>query len=370
VKSIGPALDAVIMHALAPNPAARPATAQGLRDMLSNAVPFAEALEEEQVADLLAAMLGDDPGPFRLRLPSMILRSLEAEGSSWAERRLRAEDSGIVEALTNPGLPVEDVGIRFESEMPPADDDTQQTGTGSLDEDSDFLTDDPTAVATDDVLRQVRAEREVYQSSHPPPSPITSDQPTAIATDELVAEARREEATKPSIKSDMDSDQPTAMLSDDLLQEARAPVGLDTSDSTEMLSGTDLNDLRVDDDLPEEATEMLSPETIAAIKAEAAGDVPLDAPDWLRNGLVADDVTDPLNDVVRQQFQQGMDLELVRSEMQRSSDRPSNFPEPPLSTATSKPPPPPMLALGMSTKTLVLLVAALVLLSVLAAWLF
>lgn len=81
-------LDQVLMAALAPDRDDRPRSALDLRNMLSAAVPFAEALDHEQVAELLDAMLGDELGRAAGDIPqdASIEMGIESLPSSSATR--------------------------------------------------------------------------------------------------------------------------------------------------------------------------------------------------------------------------------------------------------------------------------------------
>jgi hypothetical protein len=59
-REVPPALDAVVMAALEPDRDKRIPTARELRRRLAQAVPAAAAVDDEQLAELIAAMLGDE----------------------------------------------------------------------------------------------------------------------------------------------------------------------------------------------------------------------------------------------------------------------------------------------------------------------
>ena len=65
-----PALDAAVLAALAPDPAARPGTANELRRMLGEAMPSALSVDSTRISELLQNVLHDKIEAERLELPS------------------------------------------------------------------------------------------------------------------------------------------------------------------------------------------------------------------------------------------------------------------------------------------------------------
>ncbi len=110
VQDVPPALDEVVLAALAPRPDDRPPNAKVFRRMLASALPEAMTLDSAHLADLLLSVAGAELAETRHTLPEEISRVLQAEqlrvaGLEQEEREVsgagasRAEKS-IVEAMT------------------------------------------------------------------------------------------------------------------------------------------------------------------------------------------------------------------------------------------------------------------------------
>ncbi len=102
--NISPALDDAVLAALAPDRETRPTSALAFRDLLSEAVPIAEALDEEQIAELLHAVLGEEMIRVADRMPAFV--SMELRFSSTGTTTNPAErphfDERALESLTGP----------------------------------------------------------------------------------------------------------------------------------------------------------------------------------------------------------------------------------------------------------------------------
>jgi serine/threonine-protein kinase len=99
-SKIPPALDSMLLQALAVRPADRPATAREFRDMLAEAVPFAEALDEDQVAELLHSMVGEEMDRERSKLGDHVVLALGADTDH--PRGVLSDD--VIGQLTSPGV--------------------------------------------------------------------------------------------------------------------------------------------------------------------------------------------------------------------------------------------------------------------------
>ncbi|MEM9194806.1 MAG: hypothetical protein AAGF12_36850, partial [Myxococcota bacterium] len=100
VPKVTSALDEAILKGLAKNIDDRPATALDFRNLLAKAVPFAEALDEEQVAELLHTVLGDKMKDDLQSLPDAVSRVMSgAELTEPGYKNLPAE---VLETLTSP----------------------------------------------------------------------------------------------------------------------------------------------------------------------------------------------------------------------------------------------------------------------------
>lgn len=96
---ITPALDDAIMAALNPKRDLRPPSAREFRQMLATAVPFAEALDHEQVAELLDVVLGDELDRAVRQLPEQATANL---GQETTQSQVGGEEvfSEVLDALT------------------------------------------------------------------------------------------------------------------------------------------------------------------------------------------------------------------------------------------------------------------------------
>ena len=77
LPSIPPALDAVVLSALAEDPDARPATAQEFRRRLGDALPRALAVDAESLSELMIASMADQIERDRAALPESVVLKLE-----------------------------------------------------------------------------------------------------------------------------------------------------------------------------------------------------------------------------------------------------------------------------------------------------
>ena len=93
---IGDALDRAVLRALSPERDGRPPTALAFRRILSGAVPFADAMDEEQVSELLHVMLGDEFSRKRDRLPQIVALEL-------GDVPARDSMPEVLDTLTEPG---------------------------------------------------------------------------------------------------------------------------------------------------------------------------------------------------------------------------------------------------------------------------
>ncbi len=104
--NISPGLDDAVLAALAPDRETRPASAFAFRNLLSEAVPIAEALDDEQIAELLHAVLGEEMTRVADRMPAFV--SMELKFSSTAtttdpeQRRPTHLEERALESLTGP----------------------------------------------------------------------------------------------------------------------------------------------------------------------------------------------------------------------------------------------------------------------------
>lgn len=96
-QNLSPALSDVVMRALAKNPDDRPASALEFRKQLAEAMPFADALDEEQVSELLHVMLGDEFNRKKNQLPGIVALEIEDAPS----KELSPE---VLDTLTSPSL--------------------------------------------------------------------------------------------------------------------------------------------------------------------------------------------------------------------------------------------------------------------------
>jgi serine/threonine-protein kinase len=98
-----PALDDAVLAALAPDRETRPESALAFRDLLSEAVPIAEALDDEQIAELLHAVLGEEMIRVADRMPAFVSMELRfsSTGTTTNPERPHLEE-GALESLTGP----------------------------------------------------------------------------------------------------------------------------------------------------------------------------------------------------------------------------------------------------------------------------
>ncbi|MBW2463104.1 MAG: protein kinase [Deltaproteobacteria bacterium] len=102
--NISPALDDAVLIALSANREARPTSALEFRTLLSRAAPIAEALDDEQIAELLHAVLGEEMHRVADRMPafvSMELRFPQADTATMPDAPSAMND-GALEVLTGP----------------------------------------------------------------------------------------------------------------------------------------------------------------------------------------------------------------------------------------------------------------------------
>jgi len=101
--NITPALDDAVLSALAPDRETRPASALEFRDLLSQAVPIAEALDDEQIAELLHAVLGEEMIRVADRMPSFVSMELRFSSTGTTTSPERPQfDERALESLTGP----------------------------------------------------------------------------------------------------------------------------------------------------------------------------------------------------------------------------------------------------------------------------
>ncbi|MBX3231621.1 MAG: serine/threonine protein kinase [Labilithrix sp.] len=129
VPAIPPALDAIVMEALAPDPAARIATAETLRIRLLEAVPAASTKGSSQLAALLAATMPDAIQRSRDLLKDV----LAAEGGS-GERSVPPPAAAPAEALETLTVALDEVELeaqrrRSRESMPER---AADAGTGAI----------------------------------------------------------------------------------------------------------------------------------------------------------------------------------------------------------------------------------------------
>ncbi len=102
--NISPALDDAVLSALSPDREGRPQTALAFHRMLSAAVPIAEALDEEQIAELLHAVLGEEMGRVAERMPALFWSEmrLDSSGSTTLPGKKKLLTENALETLTDP----------------------------------------------------------------------------------------------------------------------------------------------------------------------------------------------------------------------------------------------------------------------------
>lgn len=96
-KSLPQALSDTVMRALSPNAQDRPESAMAFRQQLAAAMPFADALDEEQVSELLHVMLGDEFSRKKSQLPGIVALNIEDIPSSDFSPE-------VLDTLTSPGV--------------------------------------------------------------------------------------------------------------------------------------------------------------------------------------------------------------------------------------------------------------------------
>ena len=94
------ALSDVVMQALARDKADRPASALAFRQALGSAMPLADALEEEQISELLHVVLGDEFNRKRNQLPNLVAVEL----SEVPPKELSPD---VLDTLTSPAFDAE-----------------------------------------------------------------------------------------------------------------------------------------------------------------------------------------------------------------------------------------------------------------------
>src|SRR5262245_46609797 len=87
-SDLSPALDAVVMRALAVDPNMRPQTAYELKRMLSDAMPAANAVDPSQLAEVVDAILGERMEQRRKELPESISLTGTRSAKPTADRSL------------------------------------------------------------------------------------------------------------------------------------------------------------------------------------------------------------------------------------------------------------------------------------------
>ncbi len=123
-KDVDTALDAVVLHALAPSPNDRPETALALRRELAKAAPRAATLDASHLADVVTAVLGEEIESRRRSLPESLTRASDplAVETTKQSKRPRVRDE-IISEMTHsaPGskYAADDAGDAFESSPPP-----------------------------------------------------------------------------------------------------------------------------------------------------------------------------------------------------------------------------------------------------------
>jgi len=102
--NISPALDDAVLIALSANREARPASALEFRTLLSRAAPIAEALDDDQIAELLHAVLGEEMHRVADRMPAFVSMELKFPHSDTATMQEVPPGlhEGALEVLTGP----------------------------------------------------------------------------------------------------------------------------------------------------------------------------------------------------------------------------------------------------------------------------
>lgn len=149
--SIPPELDASIMRALARDRDERPYTAMELRQILSRSLPFAEALDSEQVAELLDAVLGEEIDRATEDIPeeaSVQMGIVSGAGAS-STRRERFTRPITLRALEELTFEFRDASVSADSF---AEDDEEVSGESTIDEGLD----EPTELMSKESLQQLQ----------------------------------------------------------------------------------------------------------------------------------------------------------------------------------------------------------------------
>jgi serine/threonine-protein kinase len=159
---IPPELDSVVMQALAKSASDRPPTALAFRQLLSTAMPFAEALDEEQVSELLHVVLGDEMGRRRQSLPKIVALEI---GAGHPAARGRGE---VLNQLTSVGIDSDLLDDSLHDELEPGPlhpvaPDAELDGVPNLvmDDLDDEVEGDHTALMSPEELQRITADTEL-----------------------------------------------------------------------------------------------------------------------------------------------------------------------------------------------------------------
>ncbi len=148
---ISPEVDEAILRALARERDERPHTAMELRQLLSSAMPFAEALDSEHVAELLDAVLGEEIDRATDDIPAEASREMGITdlGRTRENRVARPVTQRAIDELTmellDPSISVE----LFADDDPSSDAVTLDEGLDGHDE--------PTELMTREALQQIQS---------------------------------------------------------------------------------------------------------------------------------------------------------------------------------------------------------------------
>jgi serine/threonine protein kinase len=227
-SKIPPALDSMVLQALAVRPNDRPATAAEFRDALSEAVPFAEALDEDQVAELLHSMVGAEMDREKSKIGDHVVLALGAE----ADHPRGALSEEVIGQLTSPGVDSHAFGATLEEEEAEGIDLVRDAGEASRvrrsDKNDDFDDDSENTELMNADAMQALLELGAMRAPRPGGKPLIAvpiAEPRPNAPKPLEGRsARTVDATRPVKTSRAPAAKPAAPRAPEAKGDAR-PVG-------------------------------------------------------------------------------------------------------------------------------------------------